>query len=157
VLPNEEIGIYLDNSNGEEIAELQLITNEFGSVSGEFVLPNSGITGEFELWDDFSDESSHYISVEEYKRPRFEVTFDDVKDTFKLEEKITAKGKATAYSGANIDNAKVVYRVYRQAIYPYWPWWKRGYFPQSEPAEEIAQGETTTDADGKFEIKFEAS
>src|SRR5690606_37745867 len=70
------------------------------------------------------------------------------------EEEITAKGKATAYSGANIDNAKVVYRVYRQAIYPYWPWWKRGYFPQNEPAEEITHGETTTDADGNFSISF---
>src|SRR5690606_35612741 len=87
-------------------------------------------------------------------RPRFEVSFDDVKDTFKLEEEITAKGKDAAYSGANIDNAKVVYRVYRQAIYPYWPWWKRGYFPQNEPAEEITHGETTTDSDGNFEIKF---
>jgi len=157
IIPNEEVGIYLYDVNDEEIATLELKSNEFGSVSGEFILPTSGLTGEFYLEDDFSDDGGmHYFSVEEYKRPRFEVKFDDVKDTFKLEEEITANGNATAYSGANIDNAKVVYRVYRQAIYPYWPWWKRGYIPQNEPAEEIAHGETTTDSDGKFEIKFEA-
>lgn len=156
VIANEEIGISLDNPNGDEIGNLELKTNEFGSVSGEFILPTSGLTGQFELWDDLSDDGYHYFSVEEYKRPKFEVEFDDVKDNFKLEEEITAKGKATAYSGANIDNAKVVYRVYRQTIYPYWPWWKRGYIPHHEPEEEITQGETTTDAEGKFEIKFTA-
>ena len=156
VIPNEDVEITLYNPNDDEVSSLELKTNEFGSVSGEFILPTSGLTGEFYLEEDKENES-HYFSVEEYKRPRFEVEFEDVKDTFKLEEEITAKGKATAYSGANIDNAKVVYRVYRQAIYPYWPWWKRGYFPQSEPAEEITHGETMTDADGKFEIKFEAA
>src|SRR5690606_32428660 len=114
VLPNEAIEITLYDANDEDISTLKLKTNEFGSVSGEFILPSTGLTGEFYLEDDLSDYGGeYYFSVEEYKRPRFEVTFDDVKDTFKLEEEITAKGKATAYSGANIDNAKVVYRVYR--------------------------------------------
>lgn len=154
VIPNEELEITLYNPNDDNVSSLKLKTNDFGSVSGEFILPTSGLTGEFYLEDDTSNSNEYYFSVEEYKHPRFEVTFDDVKDTFKLEEEITAKGKATAYSGANIDNAKVVYRVYRQAIYPYWPWWKRGYFPQNEPAEEITHGETTTDADGNFSISF---
>lgn len=153
VVPNLTLSIYLYDPNGDEVSKLELKTNEFGSVSGEFILPSSGITGEYYLEDNFN---TYYFSVEEYKRPKFEVEFDDVKDTFKLEEEITAKGKATAYSGANIDNAKVVYRVYRQTIYPYWPWWKRGYIPHHEPEEEITQGETTTDAEGKFEIKFTA-
>src|SRR5690606_28971427 len=39
VLPNEEIGITLYDVNDEEISTLELKTNEFGSVSGEFVLP----------------------------------------------------------------------------------------------------------------------
>lgn len=156
VISNEKLGITLYDANDEEISTLELTTNEFGSVSGEFILPSTGLTGQFYLEDDTSNSDEYYFSVEEYKRPRFEVAFEDVKDTFKLEEEITAKGKATAYSGANIDNAKVVYRVYRQAIYPYWPWWKRGYYPQNEPAEEITHGETMTDSDGKFEVKFEA-
>lgn len=156
VIPNEDVKITLYNPNDDEVSSLELKTNEFGSVSGEFILPTSGLTGQFYLEDDTSNSNEYYFSVEEYKRPRFEVEFEDVKDTFKLEEEVTAKGKAMAYSGANIDNAKVVYRVYRQAIYPYWLWWKRGSFPQSEPAEEIIHGETMTDADGKFEVKFNA-
>ncbi|WP_159447490.1 alpha-2-macroglobulin family protein [Moheibacter sediminis] len=157
VIPNQEIEITLGNPNGEDVSNLKLKSNEFGSVSGEFIIPTSGITGQFYLEDNLSNyNGSHYFSVEEYKRPKFEVEFEDVKDTFKLDEEVTSKGKAIAYSGATIDNAKVVYRVYRQTIYPYWPWWKRGYIPYGEPEEEITQGETTTDSDGKFEIKFNA-
>src|SRR5690606_20671102 len=83
VIPNEEIGIYLSNPNDVEISSLDLITNEFGSVSGEFVLPASGLTGEFYLEDDVSDNyEEYYFSVEEYKRPRFEVEFEAVKEIF---------------------------------------------------------------------------
>lgn len=153
----EKVEIALKDPNGKRITSVSAVSNEFGSVSGEFVLPASGLTGYFTLEDNFSrNDSSYSFSVEEYKRPKFEVEFDKVTDTFKLDEEITAKGKATAYSGANIDNAKVVYRVYRQAVYPYRPWWMRGKFPDSSPSEEIIQGETQTDSDGKFEIKFNA-
>ena len=74
--------------------------------------------------------------------------------TYSLNEEVTTYGKAVAYSGANIDNAKVTYRVYRQAIYPFWPWW-RGISPHM-PSEEITHGETQTDDEGKFEISFKA-
>src|SRR5690606_33374997 len=60
VLPNEEIGITLYDVNDEEISTLELKTNEFGSVSGEFVLPSTGLTGEFYLEDDLSDYGNEH-------------------------------------------------------------------------------------------------
>lgn len=154
IAPNYQFTSILKDVNWKEVKQLSLTTNEFGSVSGEFMLPTSGLTGNFYLAHNLGD--SHYnFSVEEYKRPKFEVKFDDIKETFRLEENISIHGHALAYSGANIDGAKVVYRVYRQAIYPYRPWWMRSYF-EHEPAEEISQGETTTDQDGKFHIAFQA-
>lgn len=153
VIQKQGVLVELKNPNGDAVSELELVTNEFGSFSGEFVLPTGGITGQYYLE---SNEGGYYFNVEEYKRPKFDVQFEDVKKTYKLDQEITAKGKAMAFSGANIDHAKVVYRVYRQAIYPYWPWWKRGYFPQNEPAEEITNGETTTDQQGNFDVKFQA-
>lgn len=153
VIENEELGIELYDINDNIIGELELTTNGFGSVSGEFVLPVGGITGIYTLEDDLGD--SYTFSVEEYKRPRFEVVFDTIKTTFRLEEEITARGKAQAYSGAHIDNTKVTYRVYRQPVYPYLPWWRRQYI-DPEPREEITHGETATDAEGNFKIPFEA-
>jgi len=154
VLKNYQTNVSLMDANHKLVTNLSLVTNEFGSVSGEFVLPAGGLTGEFSIKD--TNSNSYYFSVEEYKRPKFEVKFDKVEDLFKLDEEVISKGKAIAYSGANIDNAKVAYRVYRQALYPYRPWWMRDRFPSSEPAEELINGETITDSDGNFKVIFQA-
>src|SRR5690606_2957255 len=44
VVTNNAIEITLYDVNDEEISTLELKTNEFGSVSGEFVLPSTGLT-----------------------------------------------------------------------------------------------------------------
>ncbi len=152
VVSDEKLNIELVDPNSRTVTEQKLTTNSFGSVSGEFVLPSGGLTGMYRL---NSDEGGVFINVEEYKRPRFEVVFDTVKENFRLEEEVKATAQALAYSGANIDGAKVVYRVYRQAIYPYIPWWRQSVI-RPEPREEITHGETTTDTEGRFEIPFEA-
>ena len=96
------------------------------------------------------------FSVEEYKRPKFEVAFDTLKGSFRLNDKINAVGYARAYSGANIDGAKVAYRVVRVARFPFWWWGRWGSYPTS-PQMEIAHGETQTDNDGKFTLSFVAA
>jgi len=63
-------------------------------------------------------------------------------------------GSATSYAGSNITGAKVVYRVKRAVYYPRWCYW---YYPNlSNSSQEIAHGETTSDASGKYEIDFKA-
>ncbi|MEE1974378.1 hypothetical protein, partial [Maribacter flavus] len=70
-----------------------------------------------------------YFSVEEYKRPKFKQEFQPITETFKVNDSITVKGKAVAFAGSNITDAKVVYRVKRQVQYPTWWYWRRpGYY-----------------------------
>src|SRR5690606_17739962 len=64
VIPNEDVKITLYNPNDDEVSSLELKTNEFGSVSGEFILPTSGLTGQFYLEDDTSNSNEYYFSVE---------------------------------------------------------------------------------------------
>src|SRR5690625_3261611 len=157
VQPNEKVTIKLYNANQELVLQQNVNTNEFGSAAGEFVLPTSGLTGQYKLSSSFSErsnyQSDYHFKVEEYKRPKFEVTFEEVEEGLKLDEFAVFHGEAKAYSGANISDAKVVYRVYRQEVFPYWPRWR--YFPQGNE-KEIAQGETNTDKNGKFKIDFKA-
>ncbi|TBN01416.1 alpha-2-macroglobulin [Hyunsoonleella flava] len=158
VLSNHEVELTLHNTNGESVKTLKLNTNDFGSVSGEFILPNTGLNGQY--WIDLSSSDGyfgrnrHYFSIEEYKRPKFETSFNPVTETFKINDSITIKGNALAYAGSNITDAKVVYRVHRKVQYPRWYFWYRPYI-NSEP-QEIAHGETTTDDSGNFEITFKA-
>ncbi len=158
VVANEAVYAVLYNVNGEEIKELELKTNAFGSVSGEFILPNNGLTGqyhiEFDTESSYDMESNTYFSVEEYKRPKFETKFNPVTETFKINDSVTVKGNALAYAGSNITDAKVVYRVHRKVEYPRWWFWYR---PQvSSQSQEITHGETTTNNKGEFEITFKA-
>ena len=159
VLSNEPIDVALFDTNGQEVKTLALKTNEFGSVSGEFILPNSGLNGNYRLELDAQAKainlySEHVFSVEEYKRPKFETTFDSITESFKVNDRILIKGKALAYAGSAISNANVVYRVKRQVQYPEWYYWYRPWF-NSEP-QEITFGKTTTNGDGSFEISFKA-
>lgn len=149
-----ETMIYLRDANYQVIDSMKVKTNDYGSFSGKFQLPQSGLNGEFTLVMK-DDKGATNISVEEYKRPKFYVDYEKLKGTYKVNDKIKITGFAKAYAGNNIDNAIVKYRVVRQPRFIYdwmfWRWW-----PPQTREMEIAHGEIKTDKDGKFEIGFTA-
>lgn len=151
--PVHKTGVNLYNANGEKIDSLDLTTNEFGSYSGKFRLPEGGLTGEFYIRED-DLEGQAYFSVEEYKRPKFFVEYEPIKETYKVNDSIAVTGFAKAYAGNNVDGAQVKYRVVRQPRFIY-PWLYRGWFPRNA-SMEITNGVATSDADGKFTIHFKA-
>jgi hypothetical protein len=156
VTANKNIKAILYNVNWEIVKELELKTNEYGSVAGEFILPNGGLTGNFtlRLHGENSHSGSANISVEEYKRPKFETNFKPITKTLKVNDSIVVKGEALAFAGSSISDAKVVYRVKRNVQYPRWYYWRK---PQTQDqGQEITHGETTTDASGNYEITFKA-
>ena len=159
IITNKKATVTLYNTHSEKVSELELTSNDFGSVFGEFILPKNGITGNFHLTISVDNEQigSDYFKVEEYKRPKFEVKFNDLKGNYTLNQKTEVKGNSIAFSGAAISDAKVVYRVTRQEIFPF-PLWNgfRCYFPYRpyQQPEEIEHGETKTNEKGEFNINF---
>ncbi len=158
VVPNQKVFVTLYDANYDDVTEVELKTNEFGTVAGEFVLPNGVLTGQFHLEIESEDtknlSSEVYINVEEYKRPKFETNFKPVTETYRLNDEITVKGEAISFSGSNITNATVVYKVTRNVQYPRWYYWGR---PQNTgEGQEITFGETTTDNKGAYTIDFKA-
>lgn len=152
IVINSKTTVTLFDVNYEKVASLDLTTNEYGTFSGTFTAPTGVLNGSMTIQNETGSLS---VQVEEYKRPKFEVTFKPFSGTFKLSETVKAKGSANAYAGSNIDGAEVKYRVVRSAYFPY-PWYcKRGWFPPTE-SMEILNGTTTTDANGDFEVSFEA-
>ncbi len=151
VIPNATENLVLRNVNYEEVGKLTVTSNEFGTFSGSFVLPANGLTGQMSIQ---GSNGSAYFRMEEYKRPKFEITFEPLQDSYKLNEEVTVTGLAKAYAGSAVSEAGVKYRVVRQARYPYWYWWW-GVMPDS-PSQEITNGEMQTEADGSFKIPFTA-
>jgi TonB-dependent SusC/RagA subfamily outer membrane receptor len=151
VVPGTKTTITFYDVNSQKIHSLDLTTNDFGSFSGSFTAPTSGLTGMMSIEN---EDGSTSVSVEEYKRPKFYVEFDTLKGDFSLNQTVHIKGFAKAYAGNNIDGATVQYRVVRNARFPYyWAFYRWG-MPAS-PEMEISHGTATTAADGSFELNFQ--
>jgi uncharacterized protein YfaS (alpha-2-macroglobulin family) len=150
IAANYKSKLFLGNANNEDIDSLELTTNEYGSVSGKFVLPQHGLNGEFRIYKK-EDEQAVSFSVEEYKRPKFHVAFEKLQEGYKAGDSISLTGTAKSYAGNLVDGAKVVYRITRKPRFIYS--WSRWWMPRTE-AMEIGHGETTTDRTGTFQISF---
>ncbi len=154
IIPNTEVFVRFLDANSQEKSRLKLRTNEYGTFNGAFQAPASGLTGQMRIEAEGLNGGA-FFNVEEYKRPKFEVTFKPVEGVYRVNNTVTVRGEAKNYAGSNVDGAQVRYRVVRQARFPWWDWWRtsKPYFAETV---EIANGETTTGADGSFEIKFDA-
>lgn len=174
VISKTTFKIIVQDANGNDFKEFDVATNEFGSFFGEFTLPKNGLTGNFSIeaeepedcekdidydkneeehpfWDNADFENSRLdFRVEEYKRPKFEVTFEPKKESFQVSQLIKVKGNAKAFAGSNISDASVKYTITRYTSY------FRNYYGQQTENETLTTGEIKTDASGKFSIDFTA-
>jgi uncharacterized protein YfaS (alpha-2-macroglobulin family) len=150
LLKNQNIRVALYDVNRQMIAKYDLRTNEFATFNCIFTAPQGVLTGNMTIYA--GEEGSVSISVEEYKRPSFEVIIDKPKDSYKLNQNVTVKGKALSYAGVPVDNASISYRISRQPKYPYWYWWW-GASPETAQ-KEISNGKAVTDGKGEFSLSF---
>ncbi|MDX2285655.1 MAG: alpha-2-macroglobulin family protein [Bacteroidia bacterium] len=154
-LADSSIRLTFRDANNQVIAEGEYRTNRYGSFSATFTAPSSGLLGNYSIRH--SAYGSTDFSVEEYKRPTFEVEFDDLQASYQLGEQVTVTGRATAFTGAALDGAEVRFRVMREARWPmWWDYW-RFPAPRSSPSQEILQGELRTQPDGSFAVTFPLS
>ncbi len=156
-IPNSVVTVAFRDRNGKEITRQQHRANDYGSFSGKFTAPRDRVLGRMTLQVTTGPRGSASINVEEYKRPKFEVDVKAPETAGKLNGEINLTGKATAYTGAAINEAKVKWRVVREVRYPDWYgyryWWRP--MPRGQN-QEIAHGTTSTKADGSFDVKFNA-
>ncbi len=152
------LNITLNDANGEKLQTLKLTTNEFGSVNGSFTLPKNKLNGNFNIEVDNDDDNSGYhisgytdFNVEEYKRPKFEVTFEPIKDEYKYGQTIELKGKAMMFSGVPLSNSTVNYEIKKQNIRWRYFWW----YPRGNDNENSILGDVKTNEKGEFTIKIE--
>jgi uncharacterized protein YfaS (alpha-2-macroglobulin family) len=144
--------------NGKEFFNQIVDLNEFGSANVSFEIPQGRLLGGYSLNAQFTDGrfqngTGISFSVEEYKRPEFEIILKPATEAWKYNESVEIKGQAKYYFGGPVPEAPIKYRIKRQS---YVPWFYRYWFGQdySTNAQEIASGELKTDADGNFAIPF---
>jgi uncharacterized protein YfaS (alpha-2-macroglobulin family) len=143
------------DANSQKIADVTLTTNEYGTFNGKFTIPFGKIGGRYYI---ANEVGSQFFRVEEYKRPKFEVKFEPLKGSYSLNDKVTAEGFAKTYSGVNLNDVEVKYRVVRNVTFPYfyygWRYYYNWYWGNNTQME-ITNGVTRTDKQGKFKVDFD--
>lgn len=144
VIEGQSYKITLRDANWKEVATKTFKSNKFGSISGEFTLPQQTLSGTFTL---NSERSSVSVRVEEYKRPSFFVELLPVKGEISFGDKVTVNGKAQTFSGVALQSGNITYRIVER---PNWP----RFFYGGGSYEQVAEGKTKVNNDGTFSISF---
>ncbi|CQB90315.1 Uncharacterised protein [Chlamydia trachomatis] len=61
----------------------------------------------FSLRTNFGNNGYESFSVEEYKRPTFQVSFDEVKEKYQAGDTVNVVGHVKSFAGVPVQSAKV--------------------------------------------------
>jgi uncharacterized protein YfaS (alpha-2-macroglobulin family) len=144
------ISILIRDANYEVIKTIELQTNDFGSASGEFVIPEGKLNGYFTLSNSLTSRS---ILVEEYKRPTFYVQNDEIKGEYSFGDTVRIPFKVMNYAGYPMNKVKVKYEI-KRTIGDYFYHYYRCWMPFINKTKIIQSGELQTNEKGEAFIMF---
>jgi hypothetical protein len=145
---NHSLTFTLYDANDKEVTKKNTTTDSYGQASVVMPLPQNGLTGIFQLRVSGNQlYGNTYIQVEQYKRPTFQVKFDDYKQTYQPGDTVQMRGVAKSFAGVPVQGAKVEYTVERQRSV----WWRWGY---NDDAPILLTDTAVTADDGSFTVRM---
>ena len=155
IITDKDLNVDFKDVNSKTVGSLKLKTNEYGTVTGSFIIPQSMLSGDVELE---TENGSINVKVEEYKRPTFQVTFLPVKESYKINDTVTITGKVMAFSGYGLSQAKVAYHITRSQnrVFDNYNYNRRNRYKYNAVVAEIKTDTITTDNQGNYTMKFKA-
>lgn len=152
VIAGKSFKLTMRDANYKVVSEATVTTDEYGTASTDFALPSGGLTGRYTIQGDFGINASVNITVEEYKRPTFQVEFPKINQRYQSGDTLVVTAHAKTYAGVPVQGAKVSYTVKRsQSLW--WRYYTAAYINGSG-TDVLANGEAVTDADGAFKIEM---
>lgn len=136
-LKEEEPVLYITDPFNRKADSIKIIPDEYGAISGSYIIPKNAATGEWEIDADFIDKENYNegsFTVEEYKRPTFELTVDKPSKTYTRGEPFSFTIRARSFAGASLNNVRIQYSI------------------KSDHGYTIADTTAFTGADGKITI-----
>ena len=111
VIKGRKVEMVLRDSQDNPLQKLQLTTNDWGAVSGRFVLPTNLRGGRFEL--EAVGLGYDWFPVDEFVAPTFDLEFDPVDRLYLTGDEVPVSGRLTSYSGHNLSGARIRVKVTR--------------------------------------------
>ena len=133
----EKVKAELLNPDWDVVSEIELTTNEYGSVASSFDLPADGKNGRYwiHVKSDGIDVSEN-ITVDEFILPTYDLRFDDTDRLYFSGDTVEVKGKVFSFSGHPLSSANVSYTVDKYGT-------------------RVSSGALDLDEDGSFTIRFQ--
>ena len=139
-----ELKFILRDANWKQVAEQKATTDEYGTASVDFELPQGGQTGMYHV--SVNNRANSSFRVEEYKRPTFEITFPKVNEKYNWGDTVVVEASAKTYAGVPVQGAKVEYQVTRRN--QLW-WWGAG-----SAGQLVKTDSCVTREDGTFDVEI---
>lgn len=150
VTPGAELKFTLSDANNKVLAEKKATTDDYGTASADFNLPGGNVlSGRFSVRCMGNGTGYAAFRVEEYKRPTFDVKFDEVTDEYHDGDTLVVGGTAMTFSGVPVPGAKVAYDVQRRCSS-----WFRYYYGANNDAQQMLTDTVMTDSKGRFEVRI---
>ena len=140
-LENRKYKISFKDANDKEIAQQEVTSNRYGSFTGSFVIPARILNGYFTL---YTEKGQTTIEVADYKRPEFEILFQEPTRSYFAGDVVCLKGQVKSFSGVKMAHTPINYTISVSSpiVSPY--------------IASTFHGTTHSNTEGCFEITFKA-
>ena len=140
VLSGRKLKASLKDPQGKVVGSVDLLTNEFGSASGEFLLTGSDRGGPYRISisENGASRAETSIRVDEFVLPSYTLSWDRDERKHLPGERVNVSGVLKSYSGHALGSAKLSYNVISSGMV-------------------LASGTPDIKPDGSFSISFVAS
>ena len=140
-LANQSVKLRFLDANHKELASETVVSDEYGTLKSQLKLPESCLNGIFFIESQWG--TAHY-RVEQYKRPTFKVTLEDVKTAYQAGDTVRMAGTVKTFAGFALPSTRVALEVTRR----YSPWCFYG----NGRTRQLLQDTVLTDAEGRFTV-----
>jgi len=161
-----KVNVAIWDPQGTKVFEDDLSVSDMGTLDGEINLDEEAALGTYSIQATYEEQGfGTSFRVAEYRKPEFEVTVETDRPEYAQGDEINVIAQATYFFGGPVANAEVRYTVLSADYFFRYQgkgWWDFVDYDYSRGrgggyyGERIADGEGTTDAEGRFTFSLEA-
>ncbi len=132
-VPYEKFSVTVKSPKNKEAFSSDLTTNEFGTLSSDFILDEEADLGDYSITLS-NGQNTYYgsFSVEEYKKPEYKVEVNTGSKNYAARDVINGTVSADYYFGSPVTNGEVTLSIYKKQYWrPWWYWSEYSWFYRS--------------------------
>jgi hypothetical protein len=118
------VTVRIQDARENIIQTLELATNKFGTLNGEFHIAPGAALGDYTI-EVLIGAASHQqtFKVQEYRKPDIKIEMEADADKYVAGDTVTIAGNVSYFFGEPVPNAQVTVRRFYLVRNYYWGWW----------------------------------